>query len=92
MIRRFSVLAAFLLVAGCVDYTHSEFVTNQEVDLHLSQAHDAAVTARVPRGTPVEPLGWVGSECECWLVATPFGAGFVFTRFLDMHLADASGG
>jgi len=89
MMRRFSVLAALLPLAGCVDYTHSEFITNQSVDLHLSQ--DAAVTARVPRGTPVKRLGWVSSECECWLVATPYGAGFVFTRYLDMHLADGSG-
>jgi hypothetical protein len=48
------------------------------------------VTARVPRGAPVEPLGSVGSECECWLVATPNG-GFAFTFYLDMHLADGSG-
>jgi hypothetical protein len=34
--RRFSVLAAFLLVAGCVDHTRSECVTNHDVDLHLS--------------------------------------------------------
>ncbi|MFZ2004469.1 MAG: hypothetical protein WAV02_05250 [Stellaceae bacterium] len=86
--RRFSMLAALLLLAGCVDYTHAEFVTNQAVDLHLSQSHDATVTAHVPRGTPVARLGWAGSECECWLVATPYGDGFIYTRYLDLHLAD----
>ena len=88
--RRFLVLAGLLLLAACADYTRAEFITNQDVDLHLRQAHEAAVTARVPRGTPVVGLGWTGSECECWLVATPYGDGFIYTRYLDMRLADSS--
>ena len=81
------VAAAVLGLAGCSS-EDATFVTNQEVELHLSQAHDATVTAIVPKGTPVRGLGWVGSECVCWLVATPYGVGFVYTRYLDMHLAD----
>ena len=87
--RRFSMLAALLLLAGCAGYTQADFVTNQPVDLHLSQENNATVTAHVPRGTPVQRL-WVGSECECWLVTTPYGAGFVYTRYLDMHLVDVA--
>jgi hypothetical protein len=83
-------LAGALLLGGCVDYANSEFTTNQEVELRMSQAEDSRVTAIVPQGSPVERLGWVGGECECWLVATPYGAGFVYTRFLDMHLADVN--
>ena len=80
---------AGLLLGGCVNYANSEFMTNQDVALRLTQADDSAITARVPRGTPVKRLGWVGSECECWLVSTPNGIGWVHTRYLDLHLADS---
>lgn len=80
---------AALLLGGCVDYANSEFATNQAVALHLTQAEGSPVTARVPRGTPVERLGWVGDQCECWLVSTPDGVGWVYTRYLDLHLADS---
>jgi hypothetical protein len=84
-----TVAFAGLLLGGCVDYASSEFMTNQDVALRLTQADDSTITARVPRGTPVERLGWVGGECECWLVATPNGVGWVYTRFLALHLADS---
>jgi hypothetical protein len=90
MMLRCLAFVAVLLLAGCVDYAHSEFTTNQDVDLYSSQGEHPWVTARVPKGTPVERLGWVGSECACWLVATPYGAGFIYTRYLDMHLADVA--
>jgi hypothetical protein len=83
-----AVVFAGLLLGGCFNYESSEFTTNQDVVLRASQADDARITARVPKGTPVERLGWVGGECVCWLVATPYGIGFVYTRFLDLHLAD----
>jgi hypothetical protein len=83
-----AVAFAGLLLGGCFNYQNSEFTTNQDVVLRATQADEAPITARVPKGTPVERLGWVGGECVCWLVATPYGIGFVYTRFLDMHLAD----
>jgi hypothetical protein len=84
-----AAIAGALLLGGCVNYATSEFTTNADVALHLSQADDSSITARVPRGTPVERLGWVGGECECWLVSTPNGIGWVYTRYLDLHLADS---
>ncbi|MBV8776622.1 MAG: hypothetical protein JO032_19265 [Alphaproteobacteria bacterium] len=78
-----------LLLGGCAREGVSTFTTNQDVVLRMTQADDSAITARVPRGTVVQRWGWVGSECECWLVTTPQGTGFVYTRYLDMHLADS---
>jgi hypothetical protein len=84
-----ALMCVALLLAGCTDYARSEFVTNADVMLRLTQADDSTITARVPRGTPVERLGWVGAECACWLVTTPYGAGWVYTSYLDLHLADS---
>ena len=84
-----ALLVAALLLGGCVNYQNSEFATNTDVALRFSQADDSAITAWLPRGTPVERLGWVGAECACWLVATPNGVGWVYTRYLDLHLADS---
>ncbi|HZK91224.1 MAG TPA: hypothetical protein VFC56_13850 [Stellaceae bacterium] len=84
-----ALVSAALLLGGCVNYANSEFATNQDVDLRFGQADDSSITAHVPRGTPVERLGWVGGECECWLVTTPNGTGWVYTRYLDLHLADS---
>jgi hypothetical protein len=84
------IIAGGFPLAGCFDYQNSEFTTNQDVALRAGQADDARVTATVPRGTPVERLGWVGGECECWLVATPNGVGWVYTRYLELHLADVA--
>ena len=83
-----ALILAALLLGGCVDYAKSEFTTNTDVALRFTQADDSAITARVPRGTPVERLGWVGAECACWLVSTPEGIGWVYTRYLDLRLAD----
>lgn len=83
------LLAAVLLLGGCINYQTAEFRTNQAVDLRLRQADDSQITAHVPKGTPVERIGWVGGECMCWLVTTPYGWGFVYTRYLTMHLADS---
>jgi hypothetical protein len=80
---------AALLLAGCIDPGVSQFTTNQEVALRMGQADDSAITARVPRGTPVQRLNWVGAECECWLVRAPEGIGFIYTRYLDMHMSDS---
>ncbi len=84
-----ALIGVALLLAGCADYARSEFTTNADVTLRLTQADDSTITARVPRGTPVERLGWVGGECTCWLVTTPYGAGWVYTRYLDLRLADS---
>ena len=89
LVMSFAPIVAALLLGGCVDYAKSEFTTNQDVALRLTQADDSAITARVPRGTPVERLGWVGGECTCWLVATPNGIGWIYTYYLDLHLADS---
>jgi hypothetical protein len=83
------LICVALLLVGCADYARSEFTTNADVALRLTQADDSTITARVPRGTPVERLGWVGGECTCWLVTTPYGAGWVYTRYLDLRLADS---
>jgi len=89
-VARFLVGVAGLLLAGCVSYDKSEFATNADVALRAGQADDAPITATVPRGTPVERLGWVGGECQCWLVATPNGIGWIYTRYLELHLADGA--
>jgi hypothetical protein len=83
------LFAATLLLAGCGNPGVSQFTTNQDVALRFSQADDSTITARLPRGTPVERLGWVGAECECWLVTSANGTGWVYTRYLDMHMADS---
>lgn len=92
-VRRSAVRSALgiagLLLVGCAGPGTPEFTTNQEVALHLTQSAESPVTARVPRGTLAEPLGWVGDQCECWLVTTPNGTGWIFNRYLDMHLADS---
>jgi hypothetical protein len=46
------------------------------------------VTAVLPKGTPVERLGTLSSSCECYLVSTPEGVGWVYTRYLQLQLAD----
>ena len=77
-----------LLLAGCSVYdTGGSFTTNQQVALRAWDTEDAPVTAVVPQGTPVERLGWVSGNS--WLVNSPYGHGFVFTRYLDLHLADS---
>ena len=83
------LFAAALALGGCIDYQTAEFTTNQDVALRFGQADDSHITAYVPKGTPVERLGWVGAECECWLVSTPYGWGWVYTRYLTLHLADS---
>jgi hypothetical protein len=89
LVMSLALMVAALLLGGCVNYANSEFTTNQDVALRLTQADDSAITARVPRGTPVERLDWVGGECTCWLVATPNGIGWIYTYYLDLHLADS---
>jgi hypothetical protein len=83
------LFAVALLLAGCGHPGVSQFTANQDVALRLTQADDSTITGRVPRGAPVERLGWVGAECECWLVTSAYGTGFVYTRYLDMHLSDS---
>jgi len=83
------MIAGFLLLAGCAPDRPAEFFTNADVELRSGQGEEATVVAMLPRGTPVVPAGWVGSECRsCWKVETPQGKGWVYTRFLDLHLGD----
>jgi hypothetical protein len=83
-----AMIAAAFLLAGCAGPETGEFTTNQTVVLRAWDSDDAPVTATVPKGTSVERLAWVSSGCACWLVRAPEGTGWVYTRFLDLHLAD----
>jgi hypothetical protein len=82
MLRR-AIFVLGALLAGCVGTYPVEFVTNQEVPLRRLEAADSAVIAVLPKGTPVVPIGPVGSNCVCWKVATYAGAGWLYTRFVD---------
>ena len=78
---------AALLLGGCMPYDQGgSFTTNAQVALRAWDTDDAPITAVVPKGTPVSRLGWVSGRS--WLVSTPNGNGFVYTRYLDLHLAD----
>jgi hypothetical protein len=84
-----AVIAASLLLGACAGPENSHFVTASEgVQLHSLFSENGPVSAVLPRGTPVERLGTISSSCECWLVSTPAGAGWVYTRYLELQMAD----
>jgi hypothetical protein len=57
-------------------------VTTAEVSLREGLEDETPVIAVLGEGTPVVPVGIIGSECPCWKVATPAGTGWVYTRYL----------
>ena len=63
----------------------AKFQTVAEVALRSGQDDDSGVVAMLPKGTPVVPVGWVGSECVCWKVDTPQGTGWLYTRYIDLR-------
>jgi hypothetical protein len=83
-------IVAGAALGGCAPASNSSFVTNTEgVQLHSMFDENGAVTALLARGTPVERVsGGVSSSCECWLVSTPAGTGWVYTRYLELQMAD----
>jgi outer membrane lipoprotein SlyB len=82
--------AAGALLAGCAGPGVSQFSTNIEgVQLHSAMDENGPTVAVLPKGTPVERVAdTVSSSCECWLVSTPEGIGWVYTRYLTMQMAD----
>jgi hypothetical protein len=88
-IAAIAAVAAALALGGCGPASNSRFVTNMEgVQLHSMLDENGPVTAVLPKDTPVERLGTVSSSCECWLVSTPAGVGWVRTTFLELQMAD----
>jgi hypothetical protein len=84
-----ATIAAGLALAGCGPADNSRLVTNIDgVQLHSLLDENGPVTAVLPKGTPVERLGTLSSSCECYLVSTPEGVGWVYTRYLQLQLAD----
>ena len=87
---RVLVLVAGLALAGCFDkatqlvlFPHSSFITVVDADLRSGQDDESTVIAHIPKGTTVVPMGQMGSHCNnCWLVNTPEGIGWMFTRYL----------
>ena len=84
-----AALVAGLALAGCGPASNSHLVTNIDgVQLHSMIDENGPVTAVLPKGTPVERLGTISSSCECYLVSTPAGTGWVYTRYLELQMAD----
>jgi hypothetical protein len=81
MIRRMIFLLGAAL-SGCVATQTPEFATNAEVALRAGQSEDAPVVALLPRGTPLVPVGTIGSDCMCWKVATFAGTGWLNDWFI----------
>src|ERR1700722_18195775 len=78
-----AALVSGLVLGGCGPASNSHFVTNMEgVQLHSALNEDGPIPALLPKDTPVERLGTVSSSCECWLVSSPAGVGWVYTRYL----------
>ena len=84
-----AALAISLGLAGCGPASNSRLVTNIDgVQLHGMLDENGPVVAVLPKGTPVERLGTISSSCECYLVSTPEGTGWVYTRYLELQMAD----
>jgi hypothetical protein len=83
------LVAAGLMLGACAGPENSRFTTIMDgVELHSVFSENGPVSAVLPRGTPVERIGAVSSSCECWLVSTPEGTGWVYTRYLQLQMAD----
>lgn len=67
------------------DFTRANFVTTAEVGLRSGQEEEEPVIAVLPEGTPVVLAGTTGSECLCEKIATPFGVGWVNTRYVGLR-------
>jgi hypothetical protein len=84
------VVLAGAVLSGCAPTSIAQYFTNQDVALLSGQGEDSSVVAWLPRGTPLIPAGQVNSHgMPNWKVETPMGTGWVFTRFIDMRLADS---